>query len=268
MNYHSKNPIKKTQHLRLINKITLLTSKYILAIFFSILGETNKFYQMKKVLMLVAAVGLFSTASYGQKFESGDKNVEVQFAPLGGAPISISGIRLRSFTSETSALRLNVNLSLANEKSPNGTTTDGSVIYDKESTFNINIRPGIEKHLAGTDRLSPYFGGELDIAFQSHSEKNEYENPGEVDKVETLTTTGQNGFLRFGVNAVAGFDWYFADKLYMGAEIGFGIGFKSMSDVKVDNTIDGFTAPDPQEQGSTFNIGPNFNSAIRLGYCF
>jgi len=224
---------------------------------------------MKKILMLVAVAGLISTASYGQKFESGDKNVEVNFTPLGGSPIGINGIRLRKFTSETSAIRLNANLSLANSKDATGTTTDGKTwLMDSESTFNINLRPGIEKHFAGTERLSPYIGGEVDIAFQSHSMKSEYENPGTPNAVEESTTTGQKGYFRVGVNAVTGFDFYFASKLYLGAEIGFGIGLVSNSDIKMDDTISGYTKPDPQEQGSSLNIGPNFNGAIRLGYCF
>jgi hypothetical protein len=224
---------------------------------------------MKKVLMLVAAVAI-TTAGFAQKFESGDKNLEVNFAPLGGAPISINNIKLRLFNTDASAFRLGFGLTLANEKTVNGTTTDGkTTMFNNESTFNFSIRPGYEMHFEGTDRLSPYWGAELDFAIQTHSVEDEYENtPAAVNSVETTTTTGTDGYVRFGVNVLAGFDYYFADKLYLGSEIGFGFGIVSNSDIERDNTITGFEAPDAQEQGSTMNLGPNFNGAIRLGFCF
>ena len=222
---------------------------------------------MKKLIMLVG-VALLSTAAYSQKFESGDKNLEMNFTPFGGNPISITGIKARMFNSESTALRLGVNLSMANEKMATGTTADGSVyLFDKESTFNLNLRPGYEKHLAGTDRLSPYFGAELDLALQTHKMESEREGT-TANEIETGTTTGANGYFRFGINALAGFDYYFADKLYIGSEIGFGFSMVSNSDIEIEDTSSGFTAPDPQEQGSMLNIGPNFIGAIRLGYCF
>jgi len=221
---------------------------------------------MKKLILLLAA-GLLSTASYSQKFEAGDCNLEMNFAPLGGAPISINGIRARHFNSSTMAIRLGANLSLANQKNAAGTTADGSInLFTNTSTFNFTLRPGIEKHFAGTERLSPYVGAELDFAIQSHKVETEYE--GAANEVETNTVSGTNGYLRFGVNAVCGFDYYFAKKLYLGTEIGFGFGMTNFSDIETENTISGFTAPDPQEQGSTMNFGPNFNGALRLGFCF
>lgn len=221
---------------------------------------------MKKLMMLVAAVSI-TAGGFAQKFDSGDRNIEVNFTPLGGTPISINNIKLRYFNSDASAFRLGIGISLANEKTRTGTTTDGETeLFTTESTFNFNLRPGYEHHFNGTERLSPYIGGELDVALQTHKVEAEYE--GAPNEVETNTTTGTNGFFRFGVNALAGFDFYFASKLYMGAEIGFGFSLLSMSDVEVEDTIDGFTEPDPVSQGTTMNIGPNFNGAIRLGFCF
>ena len=222
---------------------------------------------MKKMFVLLG-VALISTSVYAQKFESGDKNLEMNFAPFGGSPISITGIKARMFNSESTALRLGVNISMANDKSPTGTTADGSVtLFDKESTFNLNLRPGYEMHFEGTSRLSPYVGGEVDFALQTYKMDTEFEG-GTANEVETGTSKGDNGYLRLGVNAIAGFDYYFADKLYIGSEIGFGFSMVSNSDIEKESTVSGFTAPDPQEQGTTMNIGPNFIGAIRLGYCF
>jgi len=222
---------------------------------------------MKKLLMLVAAVSI-TAAGFAQKFESGDKNLEVNFTPLGGSPISMNNIRFRMFNSESSALRVGFGLSLANEKSVNGTSADGSVtLYDNESTFNFNIRPGYEMHFEGTERLSPYIGAELDIALQSHKVESEREGA-TANSTETNTISGQNGYFRFGVNAIAGFDYYFANKLYIGTEIGFGFGLTSNSTISESDTDSSLPEVKDQEQGSTMNLGPNFNGALRLGFCF
>lgn len=229
---------------------------------------------MKKLLMLVAAVAITSTG-FAQKFESGDKNLEVNFTPFGGTPISINNIRFRMFNSESSAIRLGIGVSSNTQKMATGTTTDGKTyMFDTEKTFNFNISPGYEMHFAGTDRLSPYMGAELALEMQKTTIESEYENPGTANSVETTTITGSAttnndlAYFAFGINLIAGFDYYFADKLYVGSEIGFGFAILNLSDIEVDDTISGFTAPDAQEQGSVTNVSPNFNGAIRLGFCF
>lgn len=223
---------------------------------------------MKKLFLLALLAGSVSLAS-AQKQEAGDKSLEVNFTPLGGSPISINYIKLRSFTSSNMAYRLGIGVSYAGDKTPNGLTTDGNTtMFDKEMTTNITLKPGFEKHWAGTTRLSPYWGAELDLGYQMHTLKNEYENPTQANSVETHTTKGTNGYMRIGANLVAGADYYISSKLYMGTEIGFGVQYRGMSKIKNEDTISGYTAPDDQKQGSSMNIGPNFNGAIRLGFLF
>lgn len=255
---------------------------------------------MKKTFLLLASVAFFFTANAqegGFKQAAGDKAFEVNFAPLGGNPIGISGIQFKSYSSETSAFRMNIFIGKSNnvtnisqqllEKKAGGDSL--FLLQDTKSSLEIGLRPGIEKHFAGTDRLSPYIGAELDVAKKFTTEKVETQNnytttadaPGEI---YTLKTTGKDGFLRVGVNAVAGFDYFFAKKLYIGAEFGFGVSYKKMSKIKTKDEdtkaatefaisqgakIDPFKEADPQVQkGSSFNIGPNVNSAIRVGFLF
>ncbi len=221
---------------------------------------------MKKLFLLALLAGSVSLAS-AQKQAAGDKSLEVNFTPLGGSPISINYIKLRSFTSEAQAYRLGVGLSMASSKTATGVTADGkTTMFDREATTNITLKPGIEKHMAGTSRLSPYMGAELDLAFQMHSVKSEYEAT--PNSVETITTKGTNGYMRIGANLLAGADYYVSNKLYLGTEIGFGLQFVNQSKIKTENSLSGAPAIDDQTQGSTFNIGPNFNGAIRLGFLF
>ncbi|MBK9599500.1 MAG: hypothetical protein IPO60_14615, partial [Flavobacteriales bacterium] len=43
----------------------------------------------------------------------------------------------------------------------------------KESSITIAVQPGLEKHMTGTDRLSPYIGGYLDLNYTSKNKKEE-----------------------------------------------------------------------------------------------
>jgi hypothetical protein len=147
--------------------------------------------------MLVAAVSI-TAAGFAQKFESGDKNLEVNFAPIGGSTISMNNIRFRMFNSESLAIRVGFGLSLANEKTTSNTsialnsvTADGkTTLFKNTSTFNFNIRPGYEMHFEETDLLYPYIGAELAIDMQKHTMESEYENGTTVNQVETTTITG------------------------------------------------------------------------------
>ncbi len=223
---------------------------------------------MKKLLIIAALVGVGTYANAQYKPAAGEKTLEVNFTPLGGSPISINGIKLRKFNDESTALRLGVNLNYASSKTRTGTTADGSVeLYDRASTLGISIQPGIEKHMSGTSRLSPYVGGVLDIGFQSSTNKSEFEG-GTANQVEETTIKGQTGFFRVGVNAVAGADYYISNKLYMGVEVGYGLQLVSNATIKTETTVSGAPTVKDQKPGSTFNFGPNFNGAIRLGYAF
>ena len=232
---------------------------------------------MKKILLLAMCAGLFSATTEAQvlKQESGDKNLEVNFTPLGGSPISIGGIKFRKFSSATSAFRLNVFLGSNSKKDI--TQQEDAPNYDAELTtktsgMNISIRPGIEKHMAGTDRLSPYCGAEIAITLNTSKEVKEGQNqatPTDIT-INKTTTKGKDGYIAFGLNLLAGVDYYIAKSLYMGAEIGFGFNMQNDSKIKVEYS--GFptatTNPNDAKQGSNFQFGPTFISAIRLGWLF
>ncbi|MFT5958249.1 MAG: opacity protein-like surface antigen [Flavobacteriales bacterium] len=249
---------------------------------------------MKKAI-IIAAAALFcvtGTNVQAQKQIGGDKNIEFQFAPLGGSPISISGIRFRTFLDENSAFRVNLFIGSQTDKSV--TSQEGElsiedptspILYMYDRTFDLTIRPGYEIHFDGTDRLSPYVGAELDFGIGRMSTEqeswgaNDIDNVGEPEQNVVWTQTDKDGFTRIGLNLLAGFDFYFSDSIYLGAEMGFGFSNTSMSDSTVefsdvaawslaetgggDATLE---APDAIVNGSTFNVGPTVNGLIRLGF--
>ncbi len=225
---------------------------------------------MKKAILLAAVVAITATTANAQyKPVAGDGNLEVNFAPLGGSPISIGGIKYRSFKSETSALRLGLFLGFGSSgkvTQDEDTTLELVELGDSKSSFTINIQPGIEKHFAGTERLSPYIGGVLALGYTATTEKEEQQVP---DKKVGITTT-KGGNFSVGLNAVAGFDYYVASKLYVGTEIGFGLALSSDMTKKVSyENIEGAKDTESNvDNQSRFDFGPNVIGQIRLGWVF
>lgn len=239
---------------------------------------------MKKVLFTAA---LFSACTFVMaqdtpsefKPAAGAKNLELNFVPLNGKPISITYIRFRKFLTATTAVRLGVGLSFESTSVDSvfaSNLTADLKITEKSKTSKMgwNIKPGYEKHFAGTNRLSPYVGAELDLAGQSSKETtaNGLMDP-TTDVVYITQTKNKNkgGFFRVGANVLAGFDCYITKHLYLGTEFGFGLQFVKYSKLKTEYTpapVAPLKQPDDVDQGSEFNLGPNFNSAIRLGFIF
>jgi outer membrane protein W len=230
---------------------------------------------MKKIFLIAAAALLIGGTANAQdvfKQQGGEQNIEVQFTPLGGSPIGINGIRYRSFSSATRALRAEVFLGFQSSSEVSLGGSEGETELSMgESSFDISLAAGIENHWAGTDRLSPYWGYVGSLGFGNERATQEYVTNAD-DDVEKLVESSQ-GSLTVGVSGVVGFDYYFADNLYLGAEVGFGIQYMMMFDENIetpgsdddgDFQIDESTAPG----GNEFGIGPVVQGSIRLGFLF
>jgi len=217
---------------------------------------------MKKFFLVAAAACFIGSAANAQdvyKQTGGEKNVEVLFAPFGGSPIGINGIKFRSFTDATTAIRAEVFLGFGSTSEE--TSMEGTAGTSTTSTFDIEVNPGIEFHLPGTDRLSPYYGGVLQLGFNREA------SGFEADDVDSETST-TNGAFRVGAIGVGGFDYYFAHNIYLGAEIGFGLGFTTNFDTVSEVTANGETTTTETPNGSSFDIGPLAVGRLRLGILF
>ena len=244
---------------------------------------------MKKVLLSAAVLGgmLFganaqdeAAASGGYKQEAGNKTIEVKFNPgsifaTGGDQFTLfDGLKLRSFSSETSALRLGVDLTLNSETEITTQESDTQKeLKTKTSDFSLMLKPGMEKHFAGTDRLSPYVGAQALIGLSSESTNVESGGASDAD-IETLKTkngdaTKKTG-LTFGLGAFAGVDYYFAKKLYIGAEVGYGFKYTGNAKTVVENSaLDGDAAKVESKNGSSIALSPELATGnIRIGWTF
>lgn len=201
---------------------------------------------------------------------AGAKNLEVLFAPLGGSPISIGGLKFRTFTSESMAYRANVFLGFSSDSDKAMVTNadgDEVALNTSSSSFTINLRPGVEYHFAGTNRLSPYYGFEGVIGYRSSGSSAETFGADGVEVIKNkVRNPGNDGYFRLGVNALLGADYYVAKNLYLGTEVGFGFQFDIENDhVSVPATGDETTI---SEGGTSFDFGPNAVGQIRLGFLF
>lgn len=223
---------------------------------------------MKKIILsLVAAATLLATEVNAQDYKpaAGDNTLELQLAPLGAAPFSMGGIRYRRFLSETTALRATVYLGYTSNTEITQQADEfpgAEELKTRTSSFEIGLRPGIEKHFAGTDRLSPYIGGELDFAMKTSKEKEEVQSGSDV---EENVIKNEDGFTRFGLNGVFGADYYIAEKVFLGAELGFG--FAVTKDSKTVTEPAGGEST-TEKGGGSFTLAPNVLAQFRLGIVF
>lgn len=240
---------------------------------------------MKKTILFAAlALGFTTVKAQDFKPTEGSKTLEVKFAPLGGSPINISGIRFRNFKSATQAMRADVFIGFTNKSEITQDLVDSSAtgvgsaeLKTKTSSFEIGLMPGMEWHMAGTDRLSPYWGAALDLGFKSSKEVKEtqtLQGVGEKRSVNAETTKGKDGFVRIGAMFVLGTDFYVAKSLYLGAEFGVGVSFKKDATQKYSDDYPVAPGTDSHDldikKGTTgtLNFGPVVNGQLRLGWAF
>ncbi len=229
------------------------------------------------ILLVGATTAMDAQAQY--RPEGGEKNLELMVAPLGGSPITMAGIKFRSFSSATSAMRAGIFLGFDNKTTvtqDEDTKAKMLELKKKESTITIGLQPGIEKHMAGTERLSPYFGGYLDLSFTSKSKTEDAQLNLNNNTQQVGYTKTKSGSLGIGLNAVAGFDYYLAKSLYLGTELGFGLAttmpMKNKTEVvsaNDDNSGTKTTNTDGKKDNvSKFQVGPNVVGQLRLGWMF
>lgn len=238
--------------------------------------KTQIIHMKRHLLAVTALVAAIASTQAQEQYRpvGGEGNLELMVAPLGGSPVTMAGIKYRHFGSATSAMRLGVFVGFQNKTTilqDEDAATNLSELKKKESSITIAIQPGLEKHMTGTDRLSPYIGGYLDLNFTTKNTKEETQGPN--NKVGYNKDT--KGSLGVGLNAVAGFDYYLAKSLYFGTELGFGVSAAMPMKNKTEtvafnaNGDEVSTSGDSKKDNvSSIQVGPNVVGQLRLGWLF
>ena len=239
---------------------------------------------MKKTILLLICVLAFTFANAQDetdvfKQSSGDKNLELQFDP--GAIFNSSntnnvfsngvGIRFRLFQSESIAYRLQANISYTNFTTITQDADNNANLLelkDKNSSIDINLSPGIEKHFAGTKRLSPYIGGALNIGYQSSTEQSDYQAGNVVYVGKTKNGDPGDGF-SFGLVGLAGADFYIAKKVYLGLELNYGVYYIMPSKTVTSDSAPGSVDVETKVgKPAGFIVSPSAMGVFRIGFLF
>ncbi|MVN91620.1 hypothetical protein [Mucilaginibacter aquatilis] len=246
---------------------------------------------MKSTFLIAALLGA-AMASYGQSSMSDNEfkpqakalSTELNFNPFNGQlnlNNSLNQIKFRYFVKPQLALRLGFNVNkkdtVVNYNNPYGSNSYFFKDDRKSTTFGLNF--GIEKHFNGTKRLSPYIGA--DVSFSNRSANQTIDNNGSTTTVKgawynttvinnntVINQVQQNGYKRYGVNLVSGFDFYMASHFFFGYE--FNLGFYKVDWKKIDVTQTGQAnnTGNTTNENSSLNFGSTLMNGIRIGYNF
>lgn len=250
---------------------------------------------MNKVLLFPLAISvLMSCSAYGQdsikvhhelfyKVTADKLTLELNINPFSGE-LSLNNmlnqIKFRYFTSHDFAVRAGFNVNMTKKdittNNPYGTNPYTSE-EDKETSL-LGLNAGIEKHFAGTRRLSPYIGIEFAGAFKSSSHViNDGTTETTIDNAwRTVTLTNntyvygyeEKAYFQFGTNLIGGFDFYLARHFFLGCEVTFQFYYKEYNGVEITTVGTQTPQDNPDTNESEFSVGPKLLNGIRIGYVF
>lgn len=215
---------------------------------------------MRKLLLTALAICAFGVMN-AQDFKALKGDVTTDFGLFNhgilseNAPVGLNNGMLKGRYFLMDDLALRGSFSLYNH-SKKDTSVKDEIKTQKGSIFAFGL--GIEKHFAGTDRLSPYVGAELMLSSQSGKQTLDVKDK---DYVE-LKSPSRFGL---GANLLFGADYYIAKRVYMGVEAGLTLLHESVgaSSEKVGgNTTTG------EKKGSSLGINTNLFAGFKLGYAF
>lgn len=147
--------------------------------------------------------------------------------PVLNSNLGLVGIRVRDFVNN-GAWRYGANLSIADNNEPN-----------TDTEFAVALSVGYEKHRAGAERLSTYWGYEGNVGVV-------HANDG---------YGGQDKKLGVGASLFTGFDYYIMPKIYLGTEISYSCAVTS-------------TKPEEGGTHTSFELAPGITPLLRLGWQF
>lgn len=175
-------------------------------------------------------------------------------------------LRGRYFMKNNLALRVGMNLSIANEKE-NVYGAASALGFSSTTNTTFALHAGIEKHFKGTARLSPYIGGDILFGLNCLNEKSDANNDGVYQA--NYSTSLKRTDVSLGLRGVVGADYYIAPKVYLGGEVGLGL-MKTWAGDATYEYNDGITSSvnTISSTGSTFNFSPTIVTGVRIGFVF
>lgn len=189
-----------------------------------------------------------------------------------------NAVLLRHYVSDEYAVRLGFGLNSFNQQD-NEVSNDGPLEIATETTSrqtSFYIAPGIEKHFLNARRLDPYIGANLGFGIIGKPRYTEKTTSTDTIGVSTFDLDSLiDGGFTFGLNVLAGFNYFVSDKFSIGAEYRFGYNYRrsggDYSTVIIETPVSGSST-------TTRNIGSirssqggflvNSTAGITLSYFF
>ena len=207
---------------------------------------------------------VMTQSTFAQKPADSKFSLETELN-LAGTTITAPGIKLRYFMSETMAIRFGFDY--GSSKDSYNPSDSGSTGTWTESGSGMAISPGIEFHMAGTDRLSPYAGFGISIGMGSNST----EGSNAVDAwtyMDGISSSSEMPWSSFGWGLIAGADYYFADSFYAGVELSLGGNTVTYKEGDTSSTVAGTTTTTTSDESKAASMGVEATGGIRLGWRF
>lgn len=225
---------------------------------------------MKKLSLLVGGL-ILSGAVLAQKPDAGTPSTLEGQLGWNASTLSFNApsIRYRYFLTDNIAARVTLgmgNTSHTDNYFQNEQDNSGNSGTYKTTNNNFNAAIGAEYHFAGTDRLSPYVG--IDIKFGSGKVATDGSSSDGTTYVADYTEKSEAKTGMFGVNLVAGTDYYFAENFYMGLELGLGWQSITQKEGTTEVTSGGTTVKNTSNEAKTSTFGNNVVGTFRLGWRF
>jgi len=203
----------------------------------------------------------------------GNNPTSLQESPF-GAGIGASQLKFRYFLQDQIALRVGFGLTQTANTNRYYENPGSGKGFERDVYSRFGLNAGVEKHFTGTGRLSTYLGA--DVLLQKISASTKWENSdgngyvdGQTRKTRGFNAAGDNASFGFGLRAVAGADYYFVEKVYLGAEFGWGFIASKEGKTKDENTVGGVSnTVETKSTGGNFELAPNITAGLRLGFIF
>ena len=179
---------------------------------------------------------------------------------------SVGVLKGRYFFQDNLALRLSLGLSAPSVKKTTEQPNNNEVEKYRSSTIYFGV--GVEKHFAGTDRLSPYVGAELHLgSYSTNYEKNVTQTIGTSVKTTNTQIKTAPGFT-FGGGLFMGADYYIAPKVFLGLEAGLNIDAHSLGKGTNIETVNetGKPTQTTDNSGKTKFSGSTMNTDLQVGF--
>ena len=179
-------------------------------------------------------IGASSTLNYFGNLMNGNNS-----APTWDFPGMTQVIQGKMMKDANTAYRVGLRLGFKSTKEKYSSSVAGTLADTSNSEMNIYLSGGIQK-FRGKGRVRGFYGGEAGLGLGSN--KTTYNYNGNAPDQSTLEDK-KGGTFMFNVRGFVGVEYFFAPKMSVGGEFGWGIGLSSTGEgeEKIADGIGGST---------------------------